>query len=363
MRSLIIILCVAAQLAVLAYMVFGRESIIANGQRITIATAPIDPRDPFRGDYVRLRYPMNSFASAPTRWNPENYEPRRGDQIYAVLNARRSGLHEVSYFTNQQPDIQASEGTAFIRGRVQTNSQFSGLNSVNARFGVEQLYVQQGTGLAIEDKRGIRGGMQTAMHAQIAISNNGTAVLTDYQWSPLGIELELTDSFRQVPEAPQTTAGSNAQENSSPTDVDESVSTSEPEPPVRVRIQNLSDQSITLNNPGENCGFRLEPAARSQSAFKEAEHSCTANTDITPYTMTPGQVLSIDINLQDPRWYVVLADNESATAADLRSFTGHSELFRIVYRTAQDSPAINTDTSVWQGDLVSQGFNQQGWID
>ena len=152
MRSLFIVFCIAAQVSVLAYMVFGREHIIATGQKVAIATAPIDPRDPFRGDYVRLRYPMNSFSSAPTHWTPEDYEPRRGDQIYAVLKARSSGLHEVSYFTNLQPDNNTSDKAPYIRGRVQSNTQFVGRNAINIKFEIEQLYVQQGSGTDIEDR-------------------------------------------------------------------------------------------------------------------------------------------------------------------------------------------------------------------
>lgn len=357
MRSLIIALCIAAQAAVLAYMVFGREHIIATGQKVTIATAPIDPRDPFRGDFVRLKYPMNSFSAAPTRWAPESYEPRKGDRIYAILKPRSSGLYELSYFTNEQPDGNTSNTTVYIRGRVQSNRQFSGRNSFNAKFGVEQLYVQQGAGIDIEERRGIRGGMQTAMEAEIAIGKNGTAVLTDYRWSPLGILLEVTDSFTLVNDEQQSNATTGSQDTDSQPNTDVTI------PPVKIQVQNLSDQSITINNPGDNCGFRLEPAMLSNSVFKEAINSCTGNTDEVPYTLTPGQALSIDINLQDTRWHVVLNNNEDTLPGDIRSFTQYSELFRVVYRTPQINEPTDPSTPYWQGDLVSQAFNQQGWID
>lgn len=357
MRSLIIALCIAAQVSVLGYMIFGREHIIATGQKVTIATAPIDPRDPFRGDYVRLRYPMNSFSSAITRWTPDSYEPRKGDKIYAVLKARSSGLHEVSYFTNVQPDNNTTQHTLYIRGRVQSNTQFTGRNTVNAKFGIEQLFVQQGTGTDIEDRRGIRGGMQNAMEVKISIGSTGTAVLTDHGWSPLGIELELTESFRLENVEPPVILATDTRDSNSQTTTDVIA------PPVRIRIQNLSDQAITLNNPGDNCGFRLEPAMRNTSVFKEANNSCTAITEKLPYTLAPGQILSIDINLQDPRWHVALMNTEDSLPADLRSFTQLSELFRIVYRTPESDEAIGSPTPYWQGDLLSQAFNQQGRID
>ena len=43
-------------------MVFGREMVVQRGTKIGFATAPLDPRDPFRGDYVRLRYPLNALV-------------------------------------------------------------------------------------------------------------------------------------------------------------------------------------------------------------------------------------------------------------------------------------------------------------
>jgi uncharacterized membrane-anchored protein len=56
MRKTFIILAVILQLVVLAYMAGEREYILRRGKVIYLRTAPIDPRDLFRGDYVRLNY-------------------------------------------------------------------------------------------------------------------------------------------------------------------------------------------------------------------------------------------------------------------------------------------------------------------
>ncbi len=106
MRSWIIAACIAGQLAVLAYMVFGREMVIQRGTKISIATAPIDPRDPFRGDFVRLRYPLNALSHAPVRWQPADYQPRKGDKMYAVLEQRPGGLYDVAYFSNIRKTVE-----------------------------------------------------------------------------------------------------------------------------------------------------------------------------------------------------------------------------------------------------------------
>jgi uncharacterized membrane-anchored protein len=47
---------VVMQVAMLGFMAGEREWIAKMGTRISLRTAPIDPRDPMRGDYVRLDY-------------------------------------------------------------------------------------------------------------------------------------------------------------------------------------------------------------------------------------------------------------------------------------------------------------------
>ena len=83
----------------------------------------------------------------------------------------------------------------FLRGRIQTPVSWNGRNQVDVRYGIEQLFVEQGSGVDIEERRGIRGGMQNAMHARIAIGADGSAVLTGYTWSDIAIGLEITDAF------------------------------------------------------------------------------------------------------------------------------------------------------------------------
>ena len=45
-----------AQTAVLAYMVIDRVRLLSSGREITLPIIPVDPRDLFRGEYVRLGY-------------------------------------------------------------------------------------------------------------------------------------------------------------------------------------------------------------------------------------------------------------------------------------------------------------------
>ncbi len=346
MRSALILCCVAVQLGVLGYMVYGRESVVTGGQRIYMATAPIDPRDPFRGDFVRLQYPANNISSAPQQWSDNDNEPERGDVIYALLEEKPGGLHEVVLFTDMQP-----EDGLFLRGR-RGRALRGGGSRASVRFGIEQLFVQQGSGIAIEEKRGVRGGMQTAMEVEIAVNKKGTAVLTGYQWSDLGIQIELSDNFRlRVPDANQN-AGQNINQN-----------TDAGGPHITLTIQNISEDPVTLNNPGENCGFRLEPA-NLESRYSEAPNSCTDLDVVEPLTLQPGQTHVIEIDLTDRRWLVRYDDNGKSSIGDMREFD-NNEMMRVVYRGAASSARATDDEApeLWPGDLLSQGFNSRGRVD
>ncbi|ASJ74730.1 GDYXXLXY domain-containing protein [Granulosicoccus antarcticus] len=381
MRSWIIALCIAAQLAVLAYMVFGREMLIKNGTRISITTAPIDPRDPFRGDFVRLRYPLNTLSHAPVRWQPSDYQPRKGDKMYAILEQRPGGLYDVAYFSNLPP---ASDSKPlYLRGRIQAAVNWDGRNQVDVSYGIEQLFVEQGSGVDIEDRRGIRGGMQNAMQATISVGADGSAVLTGHTWSDIAIGLEISDTFQLIEPTSEDSAVSedNGSDTDSPDLIKPPSQTASPDlPPIRLTVTNVSQDSITLNNPGDNCGFRLEPRTRSHSEFFQPAGVC-ADLPSKPVMIEAGESIVLDIELASPRWHMSLKSGDVISTADIRSFQNSAEWFRLVYRSEQQVKKLpgaeaddskttrNTDMTnasappFWQGDLVSQAFSPRGQMD
>ena len=74
MRKAFILAAIILQVMVLAYMAGEREYILKNGKLIHLRTAPVDPRDLFRGDYVRLNYeisgsrPISSSRARAFKW-------------------------------------------------------------------------------------------------------------------------------------------------------------------------------------------------------------------------------------------------------------------------------------------------------
>lgn len=384
MRSWIIAACIAGQLAVLGYLVYGREMVIHRGTEVSIATAPIDPRDPFRGDFVRLRYPLNALSHAPVRWQPADYQPRKGDKMYAVLEPRPGGLHDVAYFSNLPPAAETE--SLYLRGRIQAPVRWNGRNQVDVSYGIEQLFVEQGSGVDIEERRGIRGGMQNAMHARISVGANGSAVLTGYTWSDIAIGLEVTEAFQLAEQTTAPAVVSSDNTRNELQDQEQQPSVTVPEstppavPPLRVTITNVSQYSLTLNNPGNDCGFRLEPLTRSNSTFFKPKGVCE-DLPVTPVTLAAGESMILDIDLANPRWHMSRKLNDDVQTADIRTFQDSREWFRVVYRSEQQpKPLPMTDADndkaiettpddnenpapLWQGDLVSQAFSPWGQID
>jgi len=394
LRNTLVALVIAAQIATLSWMVYGRENVIANGMRITLVTAPIDPRDPFRGDFVRLRYPMNLFASAPVRWSPDD-PPGRGDIVYAVLETNDSVEHVLSHFTTQKPEYDA----VFLRGRRESRIGYHNpqavfrFRGIDVKFGIEQLFVEQGSGIAIEERQGVRGGMQNAMHMEVAVDNNGTAVITGYRFSDIAIQLEVLPRFSEpFDQQNQTRINQLTEANDQNGDAANSEESLAPPVDVQITIQNVSDAPVTLNNPGENCGFVLEAVrwlendetehkvnqdadannntdqdigSSASERLLPANKGCEDKESIKLLTLAPEEIYTIDIDLTQPRWQ--LANGLSATATDsntvdLRRDSDEQQFYRIVYR-ASHTPANSDKPRLWQGNIISQAFSNIGQID
>ncbi len=111
---------------------FTRQS----GREILLKTAPIDPRDLFRGDYVDLNYEISTIDS-----HIAQSEFKSGDTIYVQLSDE--GGYGQPIAASKTPT-----GDFFIKGTVMSVS-----GSISVEYGIESYFVPEGTGLALERKR------------------------------------------------------------------------------------------------------------------------------------------------------------------------------------------------------------------
>jgi uncharacterized membrane-anchored protein len=336
MRNAFILAAVILQVVVLAFMAGEREHILLNGQVIHLRTAPIDPRDLFRGDYVRLNYEIsrigvNQLTGAETR-----KEIKKGETIFVGLQEASDGLYEFAFAQLQKP----KQGL-YLTGRALYPLQ--GLQPgypIWIAYGIEAYFVEQGSGRAIEDRRGTASGVQVPLEMEIAVSRSGQAVIRGYRWSPLGIGLQVLRSQQLNPQDPQAPKSAT----------------------VRLTLANASEKPLAIVDLPEHCSFALESVPWAKQKWVLAHNPCGSllPTAADIVVLAPRQEKSVDIVFSDDRWRVRTGGKvtESGTL-------DWSEQFRMVYRPpdAKACRHLEQGDLVWHGYLASRVFHGRGQID
>lgn len=164
-----------SQALVLAYMIWDRASLLANGREVVLEVIPVDPRSLFRGDYVILAYQL-SRVELPPGTKP----PKRGDDYYVVVEKAPEQAAAGQTSPNQNPNWQvvASSTTppqdvkpdqVVIKGRVEyTSTPAEKPQTVDVRYGIESFFVPEGTGRELEKMVGDR-----KLSAIIAVGEDG----------------------------------------------------------------------------------------------------------------------------------------------------------------------------------------------
>jgi uncharacterized membrane-anchored protein len=176
MRKLLIICAALLQVFLLAFMGGQREYVLHTGRTIYLRTVPVDPRDFFRGDYVRLRYEISDIDKEYFRdiSLPETKKEIKGKQVYVVLKVDTNDLASIVYVTDKKP----AKGQLYIRGRC-SDDYYSYHVYIKVLYGIEAYFVEQGKGKELE-KMASRNNL-TAFDMKVALGSNGIAVLNGYR--------------------------------------------------------------------------------------------------------------------------------------------------------------------------------------
>ncbi len=176
--------------ALLGQIVIERITLLSSGTEVRLATAPVDPRDIFRGDYVILTYEITRLPLDRLSENRDAFEA--GSVVYVTVEEAASGLWEATAIDLDRPE--ASAGKVFIKGRIDwmdtaplvptavpgeettrtPRTEEPCINCLNARisYGIESYFVPEGEGRALEDMRDERSVTVIA-----SVSKNGTAAI------------------------------------------------------------------------------------------------------------------------------------------------------------------------------------------
>jgi uncharacterized membrane-anchored protein len=343
-RTLYVVLAVVAQVLVLAWMAGEREWILRTGQVVYLRTAPIDPRDLFRGDFVRLQYEINSVHREGGAAKPGAAERPRHEVVYTRLKPAGEGLFEAAGTSSERP----ADGV-FLRGRSedQWRMGWRGGNHNYVKYGIEQLFVEQGRGKDIEKRRGSRDELQVPMEVEVAIGASGTGVIRGYRWSRLGMKLEMVR--RPAPR------DRNAPLAAAPLGPPLPLS-----PRLSITLANTSEAPLAVVDPGAHCAFHLLPVEWAAEAYPPASAACAEAplTAASVITLAPGQTYSVDLELSAERWQVL----SGGKPLEIGALPANAQ-FRIEYRAPEAGALPPEAREVWRGRMASQAFSASGVID
>ena len=336
LKQLLIGLAIAFQIGVVASMAISREWVLANGTPHTFQTAPVDPRDIFRGDYVRLNYLFSVLPAERVDEAIIENGLRKGQKVFLSLELDPNGILQGKRLYLTPP----KEGP-YIRGRSRQHWPYRNyrrlsperrekvhLGPVSIKYGIEQYYVEQGSGRAIEEMRGGRNDFQLPMLIHTRVSGSGEAAIHSYDWADIAVKTDILRS-------PEREAA------------DEQASAV-----VRLSLKNRSDRSITLPLKPGNCSFDLiasQWAPGEAIAFVGERPEC-ADVKSAPVTLEPGQVHEVSFDLNRPVWWVEY-NNKSTPLGRLP----WNYRYRIVY---QEGPVAGV-----KGLILSRAFHGRGNVD
>ena len=157
------------QTAVLAWMVIDRTRLLKTGQEIVLPIRPVDPRDLFRGQYVRLGYDISNVPLSLI----EGPRPSVNAAFYVTIEMQDNGTWRPVKLSLQKPGtldarqvaLKARAYHRFPQGDAQNGSVF-------VRYGIESYFVPEGEGPRLEalarDKK---------LATLIAVDKAGTAAI------------------------------------------------------------------------------------------------------------------------------------------------------------------------------------------
>ena len=336
-NKLLILFAILFQIISVASIAFTKESILLTGEQITLQTAPIDPRDIFRGDYVKLKFNLSSIPFHQLEKEIKKHGLKKGQKVYLSIAVDQYGLAQAEKLFLNPPDKEV-----YLTGYVTSHWPYKNYepdseddcnenkHPVNVKFGIEQYYVEQGQGKVMENILGKRDDFQQPMLVKVAVAENGDSVIHSFEWANIAMKTEILRS---------------AQRNGP----DDRLNAT-----IRFTLKNKHTQAITLRLKDNDCSFVLAPTSgnpllqQSQKTFFNRPECDGVSTQ--PKTLKSNETVTVDFDLNQPQWLVNYENNPTALAKlpwDYR--------YRIIYE-GESIEGINAN-------IVSSAFHGRGNID
>ncbi|MGO7537435.1 GDYXXLXY domain-containing protein [Rhizobium ruizarguesonis] len=143
------IIVAGLQTLILGTIIQSRASILSDGAEVLLKTAPVDPRDFLRGDYVVLNY---DISSVPVQTVSGGIPAEPGERVLWVrLKKQEDGFWTVieSSFRELPPQPE----TVILRSQPFYSGGLAAGDSMRVEYGIERYYVPEGEGKPIEEAR------------------------------------------------------------------------------------------------------------------------------------------------------------------------------------------------------------------
>jgi uncharacterized membrane-anchored protein len=158
-----------AQTAALAYMVIDRIQLLRTGREIVLSIVPVDPRDFFRGEYVRLDYPAAQVALVPADGVPL----KRNEMVYVTLERSAQGDDWRPIAVSRTLKREDNPDRILLKARSLWDAAlYDRWRGAAVRYGIERYFVRQGDGPKLEALARDR-----KMAVLVAVDNAGTAAI------------------------------------------------------------------------------------------------------------------------------------------------------------------------------------------
>ena len=324
MRKLLIICAVIFQIVLLAFMAGEREYVLRKGTIVYLRTTPIDPRDYFRGDYVRLNYEISSIKSDKLRDGLKNLKQdykEKDKKVYAVLEVNDENIANLLYATDKKP----KKDQLFVRGRL----NYKRKGRIDVRYGIESYFLEQNKGKELEDRK--LKGRRASLEMAVALGSNGIAVIENYRWAPISIK--ITD-LKLKGNSPQK---------------------------AKLTLTNISEKPVAIVDLPGNRSLKMEKDLRRWwNDNKNWQWITEDSADYLPedkhiHLLEPSQSYEIEIDFNNPYWSISVSDKQ----ANLVSKYGfNSSPFRIVYEppSAKQCENLKNADLIWHGKISSESI-------
>ncbi|MBX5141287.1 GDYXXLXY domain-containing protein [Rhizobium lentis] len=143
------IIVAGLQTVILGTIIQSRASILSSGAEVLLKTAPVDPRDFLRGDYVVLNY---DISTVPVRTISGGVPAELGERtLWVRLKKQADGFWTVSESSFQALPPQPE--TVILRSKPFYSGGMAAGDSIRVEYGIERYYVPEGQGKPIEEAR------------------------------------------------------------------------------------------------------------------------------------------------------------------------------------------------------------------